>query len=595
MAFNPNNPYVPGDPYSYDLKWLVAQITRAIEEYTALHGQIGDLAGELEDLKEYVDQALASLDIQAEVDAKIDEMYEDGTLADIIARVYPQRTAYIERYGRILDRFTKEGVDRRLYMQSCCYANNNYYFCGNTADDDSAQSVSKWSNSGAFVAGEDYTSLGHANDICYHDGKLYVATGYRLVVIDAETLAITGTVERSSALVTVFGAAADNDNGYIYMIGTVAGGIIGIDRYDVERGTVTNIANSIPSYSETKQGACYLDGYIYVVYGNTNSISRISVDTGELDCRWILPTHDGWFWTGEPEAPFIYNGAICFMSVMPLQAAGYATSVYAQLFKTDITGIVTMTAGKTSPAMSPISVTVNGNASYDFNPSSTFTTAEEINALVHDLQVRMSYVTDGYVARPHGSTLSITRSAGTVTLSALGCRQGTVILNGVTVELIAAETSNLILKLSAIHSGNMRFCEIWAEESNISGVTNLERSSLKIVNTAEIGLDASPTTLTNCSIVADIRRVSDMAALFTAIRNFINSAGTRAFAGTFDILTTGGEVIHAAMTFTKAGMANPLTVTSGAYSIAWSDGGLAVTSGGSAVSVNTVISFHMIG
>ena len=595
MAYRPNNPYLPGDPYSYDLKWIVEQIKLSIEEYTALHGQIHDLSEEFEDLKEYVDQRLANLYIQAEVDAKIDEMYADGTLADIIASVYPQRTAYIERYGRILDRFTKDGVDPRLYMQACCYANNNYYFCGNKDSDDSAQSVSKWSNSGAFVAGEDYTDLGHANDICYHDGKLYVATGYRLVVIDAETLTITGTVDRSSALVTVFGVAADNDNGYIYMIGTVAGGIIGIDRYDVERGTVTNIANDIPSYAETKQGACYLDGYIYVVYGNTNSIARISVDTGELDCRWILPTNDGYFWTGEPETPFVYNGAICFMAVMPRQATGFNTSAYAQLFKTDITGIVTMTGGKASPAMQPISITVNGNASYEFNPTTTFTTAEEINALVPDLQVRMSNVTDGYVARPHGSSLSITRSAGTVSLSALGCRQGTVLLNGITVELIAAETSNLVLKLCAVNSGNMRFCEIWSEESTISGVTNLERSSLKIVNTAAIGLDASPTTLTNCSIVADIRRVSDMAALFTAIRGFISSAGTRVFAAAFDILTTDGEVIHAGMAFTKAGMANPLTVTSGAYSITWSDSGLAVTSGGSSVSVNTVISFHLIG
>lgn len=593
MALFDQFPYT--NMHEINLDWIIGQIKTYTEKVDAMQISIDQLDQMIDDLKAFVIEQIEDLDIAQAVSDKLDEMLADGTLADIIASVYPQRTAYIERYGRILDRFTKEGVDRRLYMQSCCYANNNYYFCGNTADDDSAQSVSKWSKSGAFVAGEDYTDLGHANDICYHDGKLYVATGFRLVVIDAETLAITGTVERSGTLVTVFGVAADNDNGYIYMIGTVAGGIIGIDRYDVERGTVTNIANSIPSYAETKQGACYLDGYIYVVYGNTNSIARISVDTGELDCRWILPTNDGYFWTGEPEAPFVYNGAVCFMAVMPLQTAGYVTSVYAQLFKTDITGIVSMTGGKASPAMQPIGVSVNGNASDEFNPTSAFTAVEELNALVPDLQVRMRYVADGYVGRPHGSSLSITRSAGTVSLSALSCKQGTVLLNGVAVGLIAAETSNLILKLSPINSGTMRFCEIISEESTISGVTNLERSSLNIVNNATIGLDASPTNLNYCSIVADIKRVDDMAALFTAIQSFIDSAGTRVFAAAFDILTTGGEVIHAGLSFTKAGMANPLTVTSGAYSITWSSSGLTVTSGGSAVSVKNVISFHLIG
>lgn len=26
MGYSPNNPLVPGDPYSYDLKWIVAQL-----------------------------------------------------------------------------------------------------------------------------------------------------------------------------------------------------------------------------------------------------------------------------------------------------------------------------------------------------------------------------------------------------------------------------------------------------------------------------------------------------------------------------------------------------------------------------------------
>lgn len=84
MAFTPNNPYIPGDPYSYDLKWIVAQIKIAIDEFIAIHGQISDLSTELDGLKDYVRDYFASLDISQAVQDKLDEMYEDGTLEQLL-------------------------------------------------------------------------------------------------------------------------------------------------------------------------------------------------------------------------------------------------------------------------------------------------------------------------------------------------------------------------------------------------------------------------------------------------------------------------------------------------------------------------------
>lgn len=84
MAYRPNNPYIPGDPYSYDLKWIVAQIKIAIDEFIAIHGQISDLATELAGLKQYVRDYFANLDISEEVEAKLDEMQEDGSLEELL-------------------------------------------------------------------------------------------------------------------------------------------------------------------------------------------------------------------------------------------------------------------------------------------------------------------------------------------------------------------------------------------------------------------------------------------------------------------------------------------------------------------------------
>lgn len=93
MAYRPNNPYIPGDPYSYDLKWIVAQIKIAIDEFIAIHGQISDLATELAGLKDYVREYFDNLDISEEVEAKLDEMYEDGTLEILLGPYVAQMVA----------------------------------------------------------------------------------------------------------------------------------------------------------------------------------------------------------------------------------------------------------------------------------------------------------------------------------------------------------------------------------------------------------------------------------------------------------------------------------------------------------------------
>ena len=91
MAYTPDNPYLPGDPYSYDLKWIVAKVKELITEYQAQQTQItgiGDaqaqLAIDFQALKDYVDDYFDNLDLTAEVDAILQQMYNDGYFDGII-------------------------------------------------------------------------------------------------------------------------------------------------------------------------------------------------------------------------------------------------------------------------------------------------------------------------------------------------------------------------------------------------------------------------------------------------------------------------------------------------------------------------------
>ena len=78
MPYTPeNNPYIPGDPYSYDLKWIISQIKTAISLYEPLNSKF-------DTLYDYVHDYFDNLDVTQEVYDKIDQMAADGELDDVI-------------------------------------------------------------------------------------------------------------------------------------------------------------------------------------------------------------------------------------------------------------------------------------------------------------------------------------------------------------------------------------------------------------------------------------------------------------------------------------------------------------------------------
>lgn len=90
MAYTPeNNPYIPGDPYSYDLKWIVDELKNAIALYTPL-------SDDFNELHDYVMNYFATLDLSQEVSDKLDQMYNDGSLRVLIDELFSDYTAGID-------------------------------------------------------------------------------------------------------------------------------------------------------------------------------------------------------------------------------------------------------------------------------------------------------------------------------------------------------------------------------------------------------------------------------------------------------------------------------------------------------------------
>lgn len=90
MAYNYEYPYT--DPNRYNSDWLLNKVKELAAEWLQTSAEWKNTEKEWNELKTYVMNYFANLDLQAEVSKKLDEMLADGTLLDLIAtytlRVY---------------------------------------------------------------------------------------------------------------------------------------------------------------------------------------------------------------------------------------------------------------------------------------------------------------------------------------------------------------------------------------------------------------------------------------------------------------------------------------------------------------------------
>lgn len=471
MAYTPNNnPYIPGDPYSYDLKWMICQIKKWSCLYTSLNADFVDLKAAFDDLKKYVTDFIDDLDIRAVVSDKIDEMIESGELAAILARVFPMKNTIIERYGRIL----ASRPDNVLLGQGTCYHDFKYYVCGNY-NNEAVQVVSVWNDDGTFLASREYTTMGHANDICYNDGKLYVAGANVVHVIDADSLDILEVINHSGELTSVNGVCTDGTN--LYMIGNQPPGR-GIDRYNLETGEVTHLFSHIIFETQLIQGCEYYQGGLYQVYLRGAAIARIDLESGQITDVYKIPDNDGYYWLGELETPFMKNGIMCISAAGPIDEPAKSTSLILQLFKTNITGsFAPQSTFEYDAATLPRYVTLDANSAYSFNPYDVFTAAEEINALYYDIPVRIyGSITQGYISRARANTLTLIRIGGSPHLDAVTIRNGVAKISEMSIGTLMSEYSTVNLYGCTISALSARFSRVDATASHIKIVGSVEKT-----------------------------------------------------------------------------------------------------------------------
>ncbi len=310
MSFKPKNfrewcnhtipvlPQVYGDELSY-----YELLNKVIERCN----EIGLTINELID---YVNHYFDSLDVQNMINAKLDEMAQDGTLADLInhkifndlnekidevalsaneAKEYAKPPFYSYVDG-VLDRQYRKLFylgDKYYYPQGFCTSDdgNIKYVCLTNPNDDVVTFIVQSSNGNQSVE-----LNGHGNSCCIYNGTLVVCATYTglknnhnnsnvIYVLNVDTLALIQTVNVEIATGEAISIVSkDTTNNNLYVGGWKHMYLLD-NSFRVVSSYQQKAFNNLEN--QTPQGGCVYDGYLYAMFSPNN-----------LVCVWKLGTAD---------------------------------------------------------------------------------------------------------------------------------------------------------------------------------------------------------------------------------------------------------------------------------------------------------------
>lgn len=259
------------------------------------------------DLKEYVENYFDNLDVQEEINNKLDAMCEDGTLQSLIygAINVPQgMTLDLRRIGRKI--FYAE--DYPFNMQGGCRIDDNYVayalWDSVTKYPVSNRVVIMNINTGEIIRYADY-SFGWCNAIAYRDGKLYIAERGKEInaegdtqnngiihVLNVDTLAVADTITMSF---NVNAITSDGTNFFLLQEGTNT-----VYKYDATLTTLEDTITLDIDYVNYHQTICVDSQYIYLLSTRpSNALNIFDVETGARIRSYNISKYGGLYRVGE--------------------------------------------------------------------------------------------------------------------------------------------------------------------------------------------------------------------------------------------------------------------------------------------------------
>lgn len=296
-------PLIYDDSLSYYelLCKVIKYLNDVISDITEIDGEITEIKNAIEILQTYLD----NLNITDEIDAKLDELVENGTLMDILLTKYfpPEiKTEYVSSWTALDPRYTANSSieDKACVIQSFCDIGDGVF----VACMSEPEGLNTYTNYGKLIKVNRETCLplgsavsaeiGHCNDICFDGTYIYVVWAYDYSGGSAAYSNKISKFDTNLNLISTYtpsvsqvGSLTYDPEGYFYGYG------IGNNfyKFDTDFNVISTTSTGLTDYYKeayyntsgrfTVQTLTFINGYIFIPCVYPSSIFVLNTD-GEV-------------------------------------------------------------------------------------------------------------------------------------------------------------------------------------------------------------------------------------------------------------------------------------------------------------------------
>lgn len=574
--------------HELNLDWIINTMKQ-------LQGNFKTIEEAFEALKEYVISYLDSDEFKQLVSDKLDEMLANGDLDDVIDRLVNNKNIPVSllRTGRLLDDYNTNNPS--LGGQSIFFneADGMYYTSG-SFNSDADQVLSVWNQLGTLVNAAYFTGYGHFNGITVIGDVIYVtSTNNKIATFDRSSLAFIEEITIST-MTGVSALAKYDDNNLIAVGYANLYDNLGASMYNIPNGTST-LLFAKRTVNQVNQGACYYDGYLYRICNRSNQIYKLDINTGDIVAIYDVPNNDGYYYTGENEGLFIKDSEMYLYGVAYLYPLTYATALIGQMFKTDILGRIQKDSWYSYITnLYPSLINVDGNAAYDLNPVTTFTTMDEACFIVPNCRIIAKNLSHGSYYCRLGERLAIDGDS-TVNLTAIYSTTANISLSGINkIDYVYLINSDLFSYKCNIDGLYAEYSSMDIRDGYIHGISSLKGSKLRTMAVSDM-ISVTPFTETGSYVEICNTYLSNANAttFMTNLKNLLTGFASATLINMSFGLGTTTTVFHSvSISCSKTELNNGISVTTNGDTLAISSSGV-VTYNSAAINrlVNVKISF----
>lgn len=309
-------PAVYDDSLSYYelLNKVVAKLNEVIEQSNEQTDAIRELQDLFTQLHDYVEHYFDNLDVQEEINHKLDVMVEDGTLNNILTNAtftaefdmrYYARKVYKNRNATLASPSSTPLADS---MQGGCVVDANHiaYMLWDSTNYDYNKLVILNFNTGEVINTVDF-NIGWCNSMCYDGTNFYVGVrgnssgdSNNVVVISGDTYEIISTVNMGYKVNSI-----SYYDGNFYVLDEATKILHVCDEELTDTGAQIALGSIIAgAYTQT---ANVIDNYIYIVTNSFNAITVVGLD-GVPVRRYDIPKTGSHLAVGEAQYVIKING-----------------------------------------------------------------------------------------------------------------------------------------------------------------------------------------------------------------------------------------------------------------------------------------------